>query len=326
MTTPTQTIEPGIFSGMSEEDYFALHAVSNSRLQPLLKSPAHCKYAMDHPSEPTSAMILGSAVDTLVFSPELFRDRFDVALQCSALTQKLVRCSKMGTRRLSSRKIWPEGCPDGVPEDLVQWFCSTHSQNIANYDYAQDQIEVLSQDQADIAYAMARSVLNHPGASVLLHSCEEFQLSLVWRENNLLCKGRLDGLSTELKTVIDLKKCQDASPEAFARSIATYGYHRQGAMYLRGATYHGIDVKNYVIIAVEESPPHAVALYTLTERRDDGRQSGICPSPVEYGNTELLRLLDLYERCEATGKWPGYAAEPVPISLPVWVMQRMERE
>jgi exodeoxyribonuclease VIII len=179
---------------------------------------------------------------------------------------------------------------------------------------------------------MAKAVLNHDGAKVLLDSCEETQLSLVWRENNLLCKGRLDGLSSELKTVIDLKKCQDASPDAFARSIATYGYHRQGAMYLRGATYHGIDVKNYVIIAVEESEPHAVALYTLTERQPlapfaSWRDTkSVSLSPVEYGNHELLRLLDLYERCEATGEWPGYAEQPVPISLPGWVMSRIERE
>jgi exodeoxyribonuclease VIII len=173
---------------------------------------------------------------------------------------------------------------------------------------------------------MAKAVLDHPGASVLLAACEEFQLSLVWRENNLLCKGRLDWLSSELKTIIDLKKCQDASPEGFARSIATYGYHRQAAMYLRGATYHGIDAQNYVIIAVENEPPHAVALYTLTERGNTVFTHIAQLSPVEYGNRELLRLLDLYEHCEATGEWPSYPEKPVPISLPAWVMAKAERE
>lgn len=69
---------------------------------------------------------------------------------------------------------------------------------------------------------------SYPGASILLNACEETQLSLVWRENNLLCKGRLDVLSSELKTIIDLKTCQDASREAFSRKIADLGYHRQG--------------------------------------------------------------------------------------------------
>jgi len=258
-------------------------------------------------------MILGSAVDCLVFSPAIWNERFAVAEQCGANTKEKKRCSKRGTSMIA-----------GNAEHGPVWHCSTHV--VFGVEY--EKIETLSEDQSSTAFNMAKAVLNHDGAKVLLDSCEEFQLSLVWRENNLLCKGRLDGLSTELKTVIDLKKCQDASPEAFSRCIATYGYHRQGAMYLRGATYHGIDVKNYVIIAVEEPPPHAVALYTLTERSSSEWKNALVrhPSSVEFGNTELMRLLDLYERCEATGEWPGYAAEPVPISLPGWVIQRMERE
>lgn len=311
MNAPTQALQPGVYSGMPEEEYFRLPAVSNSRLTPLLKSPAHCRYAMDHPKPPTDAMILGSAVDCLVFSPTLFNERFAVAEQCSRATQKGPRCSKNGVSKVFGEPVW---------------HCSQHL--TAGFRYHKD-FTVLSADQSSTAYAMAKVIHDHEGAKTLLRCCEEFQLSLVWRENNLLCKGRLDGLSTELKTIIDLKKCQDASPEGFAKSIAQYGYHRQAAMYLRGATYHGIDVKNYVIIAVESEPPNAVALYTLTERPprtvSNAHETFGRLSPVEYGNHQLLRLLDLYERCEATGKWPGYAEQPVAISLPKWAEYQIEK-
>lgn len=318
MNATAQAIQPGIYSDMSEAEYFSLPCVSNSRLTPLLKSPLHCLHAMQNPKPPTDAMTLGSAVDCLVFNPELFNERFAVAEQCGALTQKKERCSKRGVIRLDVYGDDPS----------TKWHCSQHS-NFTDYIY-DTSIEVLSEDQSTTAYTMAKAVLNHEGASVLLNSCDSFQISLVWRENNLLCKGRLDGLSSELKTIIDLKTCADASPEAFSRKIADFSYHRQAAMYLRGATYHGIDVKNYVIIAVESEPPFAVALYTLTER---SVQPGIWKdktveslSPVEYGNHQLMRLLDLYERCEATGVWNGYSEKPEPISLPKWAEMAIERE
>lgn len=259
-------------------------------------------------------MTLGSAVDNLVFTPHLFGNRFAISDQCFAQTKKGDRCSKNGIKRVS-RGIAP------------QWFCSSHLSAFVDSDF--DDVQILSTDQCSTAYGMAKSVLNHNGAKVLLDSCESFQLSLMWRENNLLCKGRLDGLSSELKTIVDLKTCVDASPEVFSRKVADLGYHRQAAMYLRGASYHGIDVKNYVIIAVESEPPHAVALYSLTEKQR--MESAFLignprPSPVEYGNHQLMRLLDLYERCEATGQWPGYSEKPEPISLPKWAEMAIERE
>lgn len=325
MNAPAQAkLEPGVYPGIPEDEYFSWKAVSNSKLSPMAgKTPLHCKYAMDHPSEPKEAMILGSAVDTLVFIPTLFGERFAIAGQCEAITQKKAQCSKMGSMRWD-RRLESQG--------RFWWICKTHGTGDIRWGLP-DAITILTPDQSSTAYAMAKAVLNDPGASVLLAACEHTQLSLVWHEINnpslpgLLCKARLDGISTELKTIVDLKKCQDASPEAFARSIANYGYHRQAAMYLRGATYHEFDVQNYVIIAVEEPPPHAVALYTLTERTPCNKQIiQVNPSPVEYGNHELMRLLDLYERCETSGEWPGYPSKPVPIALPAWTMAKMERE
>jgi hypothetical protein len=103
MNAPAQVLE-GVFPDLSESEYFAIPAVSNSRLQPLLRSPAHCKWAMDHPSEPTAAMQLGSAVDCFVFSPTIFNQRFAVAEQCCAITQKKDQCSKMGSMHGRTRK------------------------------------------------------------------------------------------------------------------------------------------------------------------------------------------------------------------------------
>lgn len=301
-------LAPGVYPDTPEEVYFRWPAVSKSRLEPLMKSPLHCKWAQDHPSEPTPAMTIGSAVDCLVFEPEEFNGRFAVAEQCQALTQKKERCSKRGLKRFY----------DNSESNKYSWRCNSH---FYPPQFKPSKIDVLTDDQSSAAYAIAKAVHDHPTASTLIHGCDEVQLSLVWRENNLLCKGRLDGFSTELKTVIDLKTCTDASPDAFARQVWNLGYHRQAAMYLRGCSANGIEARHFVIIAVETEPPYAVAVYTLTERT-----LGPFMSPAEYGNHQLLRLLDLYERCQATGKWEGYPIAPQALALPAWAMGKVERE
>lgn len=302
-------LAPGVYPDTPAEEYFRWPAVSKSRLEPLMKSPLHCKWAQDHPSEPTPAMTLGSAVDCMVFEPAEFNKRFAVAEQCADTTKKGVQCSRLGTFQ------------SGLTGD--SWFCAQHFKSYSATGFDANTKEVLTPDQSSTAYAIAKSVHDHPTASTLLHACDELQLSLVWQESGLLCKARLDGLSTELKTIIDLKTCADANPEAFSRKIADFGYHRQAAMYLRGATANGIEAHNFVIIAVETDPPYAVAVYTLTERTGD--KAPYTLSPAEYGNHQVTRLLDLYERCEASGKWPGYEDKPVAISLPKWAEMAIER-
>lgn len=284
--TKEPTPEPGIYSGIEDSEYFRWKAVSNSRLGPLRKSPLHCRYAMDHPSEPTDALILGSAVDCLVFTPKDFNSKFVTPGQCEATTQKGKQCSNQALRLQESG-----------------WSCGVHASGPEL-----NARRILTKEQGETACAMAKAVHDHPGASVLLAACEELQLSLVWRENNLTCKGRLDGLASGLRTIIDLKTTVDASPDYFSRKIFDYGYHRQAAMYMRGATACGIEVEHFAIVAVENAPPHAVAVYRLEN------------SAVEIGNTELLRLLDKYEHCEATGVWPGYSEEPLAIGVPKWAV------
>ena len=92
-------LAPGVYPDTPEEIYFRWPAVSKSRLEPLMQSPLHCKWAMEHPSAPTPAMTLGSAIHCLTFTPGLFNERFVVPEQCSATTKKGERCTKSGTNR-----------------------------------------------------------------------------------------------------------------------------------------------------------------------------------------------------------------------------------
>jgi hypothetical protein len=66
---------------MKDVEYFAVKAASNSTLSHLVKTPAHCKAAMDGPHEDTASMKLGSLVHTLVLEADTIFERYHVLLE-----------------------------------------------------------------------------------------------------------------------------------------------------------------------------------------------------------------------------------------------------
>jgi hypothetical protein len=77
----------------------------------------------------------------------------------------------------------------------------------------------------------------------------------------MLLKGRVDIVAIDqhgATTIADVKTTEDASIEAFSKTIAQYGYAQQAAYYmdLLGASH-------FVFIAVEKTAPYAVGVYCL---------------------------------------------------------------
>ena len=120
------------------------------------------------------------------------------------------------------------------------------------------------------------------------------------------CRARFDWLTPE-GLVLDLKTTQNASAAAFAKAVATFRYHVQHAWYLDG--YHqatGDLPLGFIFIAVEKTPPYAVALYEL-----DGEAA-------DYGRLLARRDLARYATARDLDVWPGYPDEIQPLSLPRW--------
>ena len=137
---------------------------------------------------------------------------------------------------------------------------------------------------------------------------------MTWRDDasGLRCKGRIDCLATIAgrAAIVDIKTTTDARPDAFARSIATYGYHFQAAHYLAGMRANGVDVVGFVVIAVESRAPHGVAVYELDAEA------------LEVGEERRRALLSTLAECRASGRWPGYRTQT--ISLPRWAAREVE--
>ena len=165
--------------------------------------------------------------------------------------------------------------------------------------------EAVSESDMALALSMAASVRLHPAAAALLAHGKAEQ-SFWWNDlpTGLRCKCRPDWY--QCITVVDLKTCQDASPAAFASSVAKFGYHVQAAHYLAGL--HGAE--RFVFIAVEKDPPYAVAVYELDH------------ASMAAGRTMRDNALDVIATCKAADMWPGYGDTNVQtLSLPSWALK-----
>jgi hypothetical protein len=99
-------------------------------------------------------------------------------------------------------------------------------------------IEAVTESDMALALSMADAVRQHPYAAALLADGKAEQ-SFWWddKATGQRCKCRPDWYQGT--TIVDLKTCQDASANAFARACATFGYHTQAAHYLNGAARCG---------------------------------------------------------------------------------------
>lgn len=166
---------------------------------------------------------------------------------------------------------------------------------------------VLSGDDFQQIDAITAAVRSHDTASrILAEGSSEVSVFTDILETPAKC--RIDWHRPGVLT--DLKTTDDASPSGFSRSVANYGYAMQAAWYLDCCEAAGLDARTFIFIAVEKSPPYAVAVYELT------------PESIEVGRIQYQRALALYKHCMATGEWPGYDSSIIQLSLPQWAINQ----
>jgi len=215
-----------VMHDQSATDYHAAPGASASRLKELKRSAAHMKYAMDHPQEPTQAMIIGSATHSAILEPDLFV------------------------------KEWgriPEG--DGRSKAVKE----AKAELITQFGAGQ----ILKPDVYDNILAMRDSVLGNALALDLLDGADT-ETSHYWTEIGVDCKARIDALPREdsmwSDCVVDIKTTANGSPEEFRRSVYNFSYHLQAQHYLSAT-----ERQRFIFIVVERDAPHCVALYELDD-------------------------------------------------------------
>lgn len=233
--------ESGIYPNMSDADYFAVAALSNSRVKDFLKSPALFKYKITEETVQTPAMKFGRLYHAVLLQPQIIDSAYYIA------------------------------------EDTRG---NTKAGKAAAAEAAMEGLELVKKEDYEKAVAMREAVLAHKKARFLLeHPASMFEVACFWQEDidgvQVPCKCKLDIFNPELLGGIaaDLKSTVDASPQRFPKTVADYGYHRQDAWYSRGPSQSGAgSVNAFAFIAQEKDPPYLTGLYTLNE---GARQQGM---------------------------------------------------
>ena len=163
---------------------------------------------------------------------------------------------------------------------------------------------ILKEDEYERALAIRDAVRSSPQSAPLLHSgIPECTIEWTDKATGLPCKARLDWLSE--KALVDLKTTRDIEARAFGRHVGTMLYHCQFAFASMGLRANGLKRK-VKIIAVEQDPPHDVAVYELSE------------DVLWAGEVKVRQALNTVASCRRTKRWTGRYPDECSLVLPSW--------
>lgn len=269
-------IAPGFHTALAFPGYLDLERLSPSGAKLLARSPAHYQWSRAHPYPETPALRVGKATHSLALEGrEAFAAAFAVAPECDR-------------RTTVGKGIW------------------------ADFLAASEGRTVLTASEAELVEGMAASILAHPLAPALIEGGTP-ELSMIWTdpETGAPCKGRADLARLADGVILDLKTALSAAPEDFARAVLNYGYATQAAAYLSGAAALGADVSDFIILAVEKSPPFAVGVYRLPD------------AALELGRRRWREACRTFADCRESGIWPGYGDGITELVLPNWAISEL---
>lgn len=172
--------------------------------------------------------------------------------------------------------------------------------------------EHLATEEGATVNAMASAVLENPEAKELLFADgpNEQTIRLMIDRWRLPVQVRLDGWRPKLNTILDLKSTADL--DKWPREMASFGYHRQAALYGH-VTALGlmVDDPKFIFIVVEKQEPFRVGLFRLSqewlargwEEVDDGmRGLRKCLDTNEWRRDEPgIKVLEIPKWMERAG-------------------------
>lgn len=278
----------GIHADLAPADYYPrrLNEASASGLKQMLRSPAHFHEWVNNPdADKTSpALEFGKLLHCAVLEPEVFAREYIVEPKDAPAYPQ--------ARSWASAKSAPD--VERAKDFWREWEAAHKGMTrvtVADYDKVQ---------------RMADSAMSHPVARGLLVGGQR-EISFSWpdEDSGIDCKARAD-LYLPGEFLMDLKSCRDASPEGFARAVATYCYDVQQANYLAGIRENGDSIRWMVFLAIESEAPYVCQPHILDANAES------------RGWTLRQRALRKQAECLRTGRWPGYSDALNELSLPTY--------
>lgn len=220
---------------IENDEYHSSMGLSRSALMEFKRSPFHYWHKhladTDNRVEPSSAMVMGNLVHTMVLEPHKFDAEFVLRPQMDRRTNAGKMAFNAFTMSLQGRQ--------GVTYEQVE--------------------------EAD---AIQKAIRNQSLCGALLMDCKiEQSIYFTHEGTGIQCKVRPDAWNNTI--VVDLKTTNDASFRAFQSSAFKYGYFLQAGMIHQGLASIGLSLEKFVFMVAEKESPHAVALYVLDDEAID---------------------------------------------------------
>lgn len=334
--------KPGVYQGVPAEEYHRWNAVSNSSMGhalvrqkdlPWLISMSH--YRIQEPLNETPEIRFGkfahagrfeflTALKDYITVPDLIANDIDAdgkrfASPCRTKEKKKYAAGEpvpagwmveVTDETTGNGLLWKltESKTSDMYQDRLARFQAFHvGKSFVSLDELNRQCEFLyALDCDDTASAYFR---NYGPAT-------DYEYSICWkdRESGLLCKARIDCVQHSpieiapgqvSRAVIDLKSLDSVS--LFPHSMATLGYHRQGAFYADGMKT--ITGQDYWPCAVpcERYRPFTVGARPLEL------------STVVAGRMQYRQILTAIAAAVESDKWPGPKLPPT-WQVPPWAL------
>jgi len=169
---------------------------------------------------------------------------------------------------------------------------------------------VITPDHMTMITRVSEEIHKHPIARLLFDGGRP-EVSIFSEMDGAPVRCRHDYLNGQV--VADLKSTEDASQDGFLRSVEKYRYDVQDAFYRDVSESQGVDVSNFLFVAVEKSEPYRVEVYELDAES------------VNWGRTAYKANLETYRRCMQTGIWPSTTGRITPLSTSNFHRKRIER-
>lgn len=137
------------------------------------------------------------------------------------------------------------------------------------------------------------------------------EVTVEWDEKGVACKARPDYLTTDWHLSVKTTSAS-ANPTTWARrQLTPLGYDFSLMFYRRGLIANGIDVKHRLLV-IEQSEPFGCALVALD------------PSKQAMCETMVIQALQIWQKCQKAGEYPGYSRETHYAEALPWELAEVE--
>jgi hypothetical protein len=263
--------DAGIYTDLSITEYHSSEGISSSGITLLIDCPKRYfhKYVEKAPSEPTTAMELGSAVHMLVLEPELFNKTYYLMRESCDLR------TKAGKEALAKAELDANGRT------------------------------IMRKGTWEQAVAMADSIKASATWNKIIPGNVEY--SVLWDAGiyNTRLRARPDFYNDTM--IVDIKTTD--SIKGFSKSIHSYGYHRQAAMQIDGLKHHDGKDRFFGFMVVENKAPYLTACFVLNEPTiRQGRREYLDAAAI-YHECMSTGEWPGYEECFQEISIPAYAIQ-----------------